>query len=141
MTLTPVGQHRIHDGLDADFSAYGVRLGRDDVPYRDNCETKRDIGRVIANTVTRGESTTLNERGGAMRDKAGERQSGQQGDDGTPIALGTLLRAREVARILDVKHKRVYALVGDIAVRYGPRTLRWRPTDIHKWIEARRGRE
>jgi hypothetical protein len=46
-----------------------------------------------------------------------------------------------VAQILDVKHKRVYALVGDIAVRYGPRTLRWRPADIHQWIEARRWRE
>ena len=75
-----------------------------------------------------------------MRDKAGERQSGEQGDDVTAIALGTLLRAREVAH-LDVKHKRVYALVGDIAVRYGPRTLRWRPADIHQWIEARRGRD
>lgn len=76
-----------------------------------------------------------------MRDQLGERQAGQRGDDGTPIALGTLLRAREVAQILDVKHKRVYALVGDIAVRYGPRTLRWRSADIHQWIEARRGRE
>jgi hypothetical protein len=74
------------------------------------------------------------------RDRAGERPVGQRDDDGLPPAFDTLLRAREVARLLDVEHKRVYALVGDIAVRYGPRTLRWRPVDLHKWIEARRGR-
>lgn len=69
------------------------------------------------------------------------RQLTQDEDDGARTELDTLLRAREVARILGVRDKRVYDLVGHIAVRYAPRTLRWRPTDIHKWIEARRGRD
>jgi predicted DNA-binding transcriptional regulator AlpA len=57
------------------------------------------------------------------------------------VALETLLKAREVARILGVRDKRVYELVGHIAVRYAPRTLRWRPVDVQSWIEARRGKE
>jgi predicted DNA-binding transcriptional regulator AlpA len=55
--------------------------------------------------------------------------------------LETLLKASEVARILGVRDKRVYELVGHIAVRYAPRTLRWRPADVQSWIEARRGKE
>ena len=69
------------------------------------------------------------------------RQLQHEVDDGAQEDLSTMLRAREVARILGVRDKRVYELVGHIAVRYAPRTLRWRPTDIHKWIEARRGRD
>ena len=69
------------------------------------------------------------------------RQSRHAVDDSDREDLATLLRAREVARILGVRDKRVYELVGHIAVRYAPRTLRWRPNDIHKWIEARRGTE
>jgi predicted DNA-binding transcriptional regulator AlpA len=59
----------------------------------------------------------------------------------TALALDSLLKAPEVARILGVRHKRVYELVGHIAVRYAPRTLRWRPADVQSWIEARRGKE
>jgi predicted DNA-binding transcriptional regulator AlpA len=57
------------------------------------------------------------------------------------MALESLLKAPEVARILGVRYKRVYELVGNIAVRYAPRTLRWRPVDVQSWIEARRGKE
>jgi predicted DNA-binding transcriptional regulator AlpA len=55
--------------------------------------------------------------------------------------VAPLLRASEVAHVLGVRPKRVYALVGHIAVRYAPRTLRWRSVDVQSWIEARRGRE
>jgi hypothetical protein len=72
-------------------------------------------------------------------DSMSHRQQQRAIDDGDRESLATLLRAREVARILDVHPKRVYTLVGHIAVRCAPRTLRWRPTDIHKWIEVRRG--
>lgn len=83
------------------------------------------------------ESTTLN----GEVETVNTRQTQHAADDGDREDLSTLLRAREVAQILGVRDKRVYELVGHIAARYASRTLRWRPTDIHNWIEARRGRE
>jgi predicted DNA-binding transcriptional regulator AlpA len=51
-----------------------------------------------------------------------------------------MLRASEVAHMLGVTPKRVYVLVGHIAVRYAPRTMRWRPSDVRFWIEAHRSK-
>jgi predicted DNA-binding transcriptional regulator AlpA len=48
-----------------------------------------------------------------------------------------LLDAREVAALLKVRYKRVYDL-GIPTVRVGPRTLRWRVSDIEAWLSARR---
>jgi predicted DNA-binding transcriptional regulator AlpA len=51
--------------------------------------------------------------------------------------LEHLLTAREVAHILGVREKRVYEL-GIPMVRLSERSLRWRPTDVRRWIEERR---
>ena len=61
-------------------------------------------------------------------------------ESGAPEAAGLepLLTAREVARILGVREKRVYEL-GIPAVRLSERSLRWKPTDVQAWIEQRRG--
>jgi predicted DNA-binding transcriptional regulator AlpA len=59
----------------------------------------------------------------------------------TDRELQALLRASEVAQVLGVTPKRVYSLVGHIAVRYAPRTMRWRPADVQSWIEAHRGKD
>jgi predicted DNA-binding transcriptional regulator AlpA len=50
--------------------------------------------------------------------------------------LEPLLTAREVAHILGVRDKRVYEL-GIPAVRLSERSLRWRPSDVQRWIEER----
>ena len=50
-----------------------------------------------------------------------------------------LLTAAEVARWLNVKPKRVYEL-GVPAVRISERSLRWRPSEVARWIEERRNR-
>ena len=47
-----------------------------------------------------------------------------------------LLGAAEVAAILKVRVKRVYEL-GIPALRVGPRTLRWRRSDLEKWLASR----
>ena len=47
-----------------------------------------------------------------------------------------LLRADEVARILNVRPKRVYEL-GIPAVRISERAVRWRPSQVQQWIEER----
>lgn len=47
-----------------------------------------------------------------------------------------LLNARDVARMLSVPVKRVYEL-GIPAVRISTRSLRWRLSDVQKWIEGR----
>ncbi len=47
-----------------------------------------------------------------------------------------LKTAREVARELDVRVKRVYAL-GIPAVRVSPRCLRYRPSDVSAWVKQR----
>ena len=47
-----------------------------------------------------------------------------------------LLGAAEVAAILKVRVKRVYEL-GIPALRVGRRTLRWRRSDLEKWLASR----
>jgi predicted DNA-binding transcriptional regulator AlpA len=66
-----------------------------------------------------------------------QRPAGEKG----PAAdreLEALLSAPEVARVLDLRPKRVYEVVGHLAVRLAPRTLRWRPSDIESWLRARK---
>jgi predicted DNA-binding transcriptional regulator AlpA len=53
-------------------------------------------------------------------------------------ALGLLLTAHQVGRILGVRPKRVYEL-GIPAVRISERALRWRQDDLNEWINSRRG--
>lgn len=52
------------------------------------------------------------------------------------LAAEPLLTARDVARTLSVPVKRVYEL-GIPAVRISARALRWRSSDVQKWIEER----
>ena len=47
-----------------------------------------------------------------------------------------LFTAPEVASYLRVRVKRVYELVGHIAIRCGDRTLRWDPTDLKAWLDS-----
>ena len=66
-----------------------------------------------------------------------QRPAGEKG----PAAdreLEALLSAPEVARVLDLRPKRVYEVVGHLAVRLAPRTLRWRASDIESWLRARK---
>ena len=51
-------------------------------------------------------------------------------------AAEPLLTVKEVARILSVPVKRVYEL-GIPAVRLSTRSLRWRMSDVQRWIEGR----
>ena len=55
-----------------------------------------------------------------------------------PLEAARLLRAEEVARILNVRPKRVYEL-GIPAVRISDRAVRWRPSQVQQWIEEREG--
>ncbi len=56
----------------------------------------------------------------------------------TPLSSGErLLRAVDVAAILSVSPKRVYEL-GIPAVRLSSRCLRWRCTEVERWLERRR---
>lgn len=50
-----------------------------------------------------------------------------------------MLDANTVAAFLNVRRKRVYELVGHLAVRLGKRTLRWRRTDIDGWLARHDG--
>lgn len=50
-----------------------------------------------------------------------------------------MLDANTVAAFLNVRRKRVYELVGHLAVRLGKRTLRWRRTDIDGWLAGHDG--
>jgi predicted DNA-binding transcriptional regulator AlpA len=56
--------------------------------------------------------------------------------EGEPV--DELLDARDVSALLKVRLKRVYEL-GIPTVRVGPRTLRWRRTDLEAWVSERRG--
>jgi predicted DNA-binding transcriptional regulator AlpA len=51
--------------------------------------------------------------------------------------MDELLDAREVAAMLKVRLKRVYEL-GIPTLRVGPRTLRWRVSDVEDWLAKRR---
>jgi len=56
----------------------------------------------------------------------------------TASAVEPLLTAAEVGRLLAVPTKRVYEVVGHLAVQLAPHTLRWRLSDIMALIEDRR---
>ena len=56
----------------------------------------------------------------------------------TASAVEPLLTAAEVGRVLSIPTKRVYDVVGHLAVQLAPHTLRWRLSDIMALIEARR---
>ena len=49
-----------------------------------------------------------------------------------------LLTAADVGRLLAIATKRVYEVVGHLAVQLAPHTLRWRLSDIAALIEERR---
>ncbi len=53
-------------------------------------------------------------------------------------AIEPLLTAAEVGRLLAIPTKRVYEVVGNLAIQLAPHTLRWRLSDIMALIEARR---
>jgi len=56
----------------------------------------------------------------------------------TVSTIEPLLTAVEVGRLLAIATKRVYDVVGHLAVQLAPHTLRWRLSDIAALIEERR---
>jgi hypothetical protein len=56
----------------------------------------------------------------------------------TASAIEPLLTAAAVGRLLAIPTKRVYEVVGHLAVQLAPHTLRWRLSDIMALIEERR---
>ena len=56
----------------------------------------------------------------------------------TAGAIEPLLTATEVGRLLAIPTKRVYDVVGHLAIQLAPHTLRWRLSDIGALIEERR---
>ena len=56
----------------------------------------------------------------------------------TTVAVEPLLTAAEVGRLLTIPTKRVYEVVGHLAIQLAPHTLRWRLSDIAALIESRR---
>lgn len=56
----------------------------------------------------------------------------------TVDAVEPLLTAAEVGRLLAIPTKRVYEVVGNLAIQLAPHTLRWRLSDIMRLIEERR---
>lgn len=71
----------------------------------------------------------------------GERQDrGLRLESSSPTAgtMEPLLTAAEVGRLLAISTKRVYEVVGHLAVQLAPHTLRWRLSDVMALIEARR---
>jgi predicted DNA-binding transcriptional regulator AlpA len=55
---------------------------------------------------------------------------------GDGFDLEPLLKARDVARILQVPEKSVYELPIP-RVELGPRRIRWRPADVNEYINRR----
>ena len=56
----------------------------------------------------------------------------------TAGTIEPLLTAAEVGRLLAIPTKRVYEVVGNLAIQLAPHTLRWRSSDIAALIEERR---
>jgi len=54
------------------------------------------------------------------------------------VVIEPLLTAAEVGRLLAIPTKRVYEVVGNLAIQLAPHTLRWRSSDIAALIEERR---
>ena len=59
-------------------------------------------------------------------------------EQGPVSTIEPLLTAAEVGRLLAVPTKRVYDVVGHLAVQLAPHTLRWRLSDIMALIDERR---
>ena len=57
---------------------------------------------------------------------------------GTEGGIKPLLTAADVGHLLAIPTKRVYEVVGHLAIQLAPHTLRWRLLDIAALIEARR---
>ena len=73
--------------------------------------------------------------------RVGERGEPRLRLESAPAAISTiepLLTAAEVGRLLAIPTKRVYDVVGHLAVQLAPHTLRWRLSDIAALIEERR---
>ncbi len=71
----------------------------------------------------------------------GERKEPRLRLDSSPAtadAIEPLLTAAEVGRLLAIPTKRVYEVVGHLAIQLAPHTLRWRLSDIAALIEERR---
>lgn len=71
----------------------------------------------------------------------GERKEPVLRLDSSPATAGAiepLLTAAEVGRLLAIPTKRVYEVVGHLAIQLAPHTLRWRLSDIAALIEERR---
>ena len=71
----------------------------------------------------------------------GERKDRGLRLNGAPATVSTiepLLTAAEVGRLLAIPTKRVYEVVGHLAVQLAPHTLRWKLSDITALIEERR---
>jgi hypothetical protein len=56
----------------------------------------------------------------------------------TAGAIEPLLTAAEVGRLLAIPTKRVYEVLGHVAIQLAPHTLRWQRSDIMAHIDARR---
>ena len=54
------------------------------------------------------------------------------------VAIEPLITAAEVGRLLAIPTKRVYEVVGNLAIQLAPHTLRWRSSDIAALVEERR---
>jgi predicted DNA-binding transcriptional regulator AlpA len=76
-------------------------------------------------------------RGAEAPPSAGKRLDGDVQEAYTSVRVEPMLTAKDVAEVLRLPAKRVYEVVGHLAVRLAPRTLRWRPSDINQWIAAR----
>jgi len=73
--------------------------------------------------------------------RVGERGEPRLRLESSPPTAGPvepLLTATEVGRLLAIATKRVYDVVGHLAVQLAPHTLRWRLSDITALIEERR---
>jgi predicted DNA-binding transcriptional regulator AlpA len=54
----------------------------------------------------------------------------------TSVSLEPLMTAEQVAAVLGVSRKRVYELPIP-SVRISPRAIRWRPSDVQRWLADR----
>jgi len=57
---------------------------------------------------------------------------------GDAAEIEPLMTAADVGHVLQLPKKRVYEVVGHLAIQFSPHTLRWRLGDILALIEERR---
>jgi predicted DNA-binding transcriptional regulator AlpA len=63
---------------------------------------------------------------------------GEDRDSTTRLPVESLMTAPEVGAYLRVPPKKVYDLVGDLAMNLGRRRLRWRRIDLDRWLDEHR---